>query len=702
MLLEVALFWAICAIVFGSWSIPTDAQGFYFYTGLLGLILGARIATPFFQRPADVVAYALPALVSVLLAPVRASHMMYVHELQLGLIVLYGVVLASAFLAIAFKDATSRRTLAAAALLKAFAEKGGTPLAIFGPLTFFALYAFHYGNERDFLLLSLAAICLVLLSPVETALLAIRRARARIADISLASARGEIAGLQLPGVILVRGGGAFPLHGQRMAARDPYCASGQLVALDVVGRDEGLLLRALVVPGERLPQTAALLNDLPEGYVLIEPLGGDFPTLNGKAVDCLRGVVATESTVSKLHFEVTKAEGLRVGKLLSVQVGNEEVLYQIIDGVTKEEIVQQKNTFGFVRAVAKQVGIWEPVAGGFRPCHWVPTLNSPVFLEEAPPELPDADAIGYFPESNFAVKIRDLDSLVTHNTAVLGVLGVGKSTLAFVLIEKLLRAGTKVLVLDITGQYKVELGEFLTDRQRVFEERITAAADEGSTEWHEDPALGGSISNFQSSLREGLVEFMRPGCPDRLRIVDPMKLSVTKQLYEPKNVNLGGNNWQRFAQLYALSPVEITRIVSEAALGSVSAQFSPVAKLCLVYEEAHSLIPEWSSIVADGDKTSVAGTARAILQGRKHGLGCLVVSQRTANVTKTVLNQCSTVFAMRSFDDTSKSFLANYIGTEYSDVLPDLADRQAVVFGRASSCVNPVLMQVVERAPRQQ
>jgi DNA helicase HerA-like ATPase len=118
------------------------------------------------------------------------------------------------------------------------------------------------------------------------------------------------------------------------------------------------------------------------------------------------------------------------------------------------------------------------------------------------------------------------------------------------------------------------------------------------------------------------------------------------------------------------------------------------ARLCLVYEEAHSLVPEWNSVAADGDKQATATSARAILQGRKYGLGCLLVTQRTANVTKTILNQCNTIFAMRTFDDTGKEFLGNYIGSDYANILPSLQPRHAVVFGKASSCENPVLIRL--------
>ena len=147
-----------------------------------------------------------------------------------------------------------------------------------------------------------------------------------------------------------------------------------------------------------------------------------------------------------------------------------------------------------------------------------------------------------------------------------------------------------------------------------------------------------------------------------------------------------------------LTPAEITRIVSEAALGACQALgFSEQARCCLVYEEAHSLVPEWNAVANEGDKAAANGTARAILQGRKFGLGCLLVTQRTASVTKTVLNQCNTVVAMRVFDATGMEFLSNYIGDAYAGILSGLQDRHAVVFGKASSSSDPVLIRLNDR-----
>ena len=103
--------------------------------------------------------------------------------------------------------------------------------------------------------------------------------------------------------------------------------------------------------------------------------------------------------------------------------------------------------------------------------------------------------------------------------------------------------------------------------------------------------------------------------------------------------------------------------------------------------------------MAEGDRAASNGTARAILQGRKYGLGCLLITQRTANVTKTILNQCNTIFAMRTFDETGKEFLGKLLGKGVRQRLIDSrVERQAVFFGRGSSCENPILIRLNDRA----
>ena len=120
--------------------------------------------------------------------------------------------------------------------------------------------------------------------------------------------------------------------------------------------------------------------------------------------------------------------------------------------------------------------------------------------------------------------------------------------------------------------------------------------------------------------------------------------------------------------------------------------------MLLVFEEAHSLIPEWNSVASEGDKSATNGTAKVILQGRKYGLGSLVITQRTANVSKSILNQCNTIFALRVFDDTGKGFLENYIGEDYADTLATLEERHAIAIGKGLKLKQPVIIQLNDRA----
>lgn len=126
----------------------------------------------------------------------------------------------------------------------------------------------------------------------------------------------------------------------------------------------------------------------------------------------------------------------------------------------------------------------------------------------------------------------------------------------------------------------------------------------------------------------------------------------------------------------------------------ISYFLSKTARCCIVFEEAHSLTPEWNSVVNSGDEKHSNGTSKVILQGRKFSLGCILITQRTANVTKSILNQCNTIFALRVFDDTGKTFLENYIGKDYSDTLPTLEERHAIAIGKGIGLKQPIILQL--------
>lgn len=109
----------------------------------------------------------------------------------------------------------------------------------------------------------------------------------------------------------------------------------------------------------------------------------------------------------------------------------------------------------------------------------------------------------------------------------------------------------------------------------------------------------------------------------------------------------------------------------------------PVALFC---DEAHLYIPERAN-TDSSDAVSVQIFERIAKEGRKYGVGLVVISQRPAEVNRTVLSQCNNVIAMRltNGDDQSviRRLLPDSLGS-FGDLLPILDLGEALVVGDAS------------------
>jgi len=700
LLLDVAILCAASWFAFGRVFPAGDDKGFWFYTALLGLLLGSRLDTPFFAKPADVVLYAAPAAIALALGNSWAQWddgVRVAYSVAMAFCIVAGLLGSIAILTVDSKTDGWQRASNAARVL---AETLGAPRTIYSIVIGFALFAFHRSSPKEFGFIVAAWVLTGVLSPLEGSLRIGRRLRRIFKPNAIFDADGEVVAYQTPGLILVRQFGSGKVKsGDVVAVHDPLGKTRLALALDNVGRDEGILLRTIEIPdadvsGELREQLSALL---PNAVVRVS--APDEATAQNRLVttkETLVGLVAPDTSVERLFFEVVKEEGLEEGRLVEVQIGKRVVTYQLVNGLTKEEVVQHKNTNGFARAQAQKIGEWDAASKRFTFVKWLPAPNAPVFLKSTADFVASSSAVGHFPGTDYPVSIKSIDELVTHNTAILGILGVGKSMLAIELVERMMAAGVKVICLDLTNQYSQELSAYYDQgHEEKCLAKIQEAGEKYRETWAENPEDGGSIAALRDAFRVDLVEFLADGNQRRLKIYNPSQVAASKQLNEAKSYNDGG--WKRGAALWGVTPVEVARIVSETALTLLQDKMSLKARVCLVYEEAHSLIPEFSAVASPSDREASNGTARAILQGRKFGLGCLVVTQRTANVTKTILNQCNTVFAMRTFDETGKEFLANYIGKDYAASLSSISERHAVMFGKASSCENPILIRLNDR-----
>jgi len=612
---------------FNQWIPPTGIKGFWFYAAVLSLLLGSRLITPFFHKPADVISYSIPALIALFLVN-NWSYWDSAERIVFVLAIVYCSITALAsFFAILTKDSTKETILRISNSLRVSVDILGSPRAIFSFVMLFALYVFHRESPKELIFIGTAWLITVALSPVEMLVKLGKRLRLLWTPGFPSEILGTVVAFQNPGIILIRQTNTENLtFGKPILINDPHSPGRIALTLDYIGRDEGMLLRGILLhaslTGNINPKT---IENLPDNIVvkidksnLKSESRKTLAILN--EIDSLIGIVAPETSIERLYFEVIKEDELEEGRLVKSFIGNDPVLYQVVNGITKEEIVHQKNTYGYARAQAQKIGIWDSNEKRFKVANWLPKLNAPVFLQTKEDFKYDANTVGHFPRTNYAVGIKNMHDLVTHNAAILGILGVGKSMLAIELVERMIAAGIKVICLDLTNQYAVELSDFYKlDNEKKKIAKIQEAGKRDQDSWNEDPQKGGSIPAFTEAIYNDLKEFINPENHFMLKIYNPAQLFATRQLSEPRSYQIQGV-WHRKAPLWNITTVEVTRIITEVVLNLLQDEMVERARVCLVYEEAHSLIPEFTAIASEGDKIATNGTARAILQGRKFGL----------------------------------------------------------------------------------
>lgn len=688
-------------MAFGFWFPPTSEKGLWFYSGLAAILLGNLLVTPFFTKPVDAIAYAVAALITLLAVNVWVlrQYTSFDRFLWSAAMAYASMIVIAGILSIALKSGIADARQKVSRSLYFFCDAFGSPRAMFSMMFLFSIVCFHRSTAREYLIISLAWALVIGMSPLENAAHLARRIR-EIWNVSFPSERiGDVMVHQNPGVVLIRqSASAAVSFGEPLILCYPPGPSHLGMALDSIGFCDGDWRRAIHL--KTAPDTQKHLAEIakPDDSAACLALPKVASSMVMTAVNdsawlkrsCMIGLVAPGTNISRLVVDIARIDlDIEEGRLVEVSIGDKRVLYQVIDGATKEEIIQQKDTRGYVRAEAKKIGTWNANLKRFEIVKWIPQPNAPVFLVELEPSQRNKEAIGYVPGTPYLVSIEPR-SLVTHNAAILGVLGAGKSFLALELIERLISANIKVICFDLTNQYAEELGPLYDGSGEADAIRVLRdAGPPGRDNVQQNVEEGGSIQRFKQLVREYLSRFLNPESTNRVLIFNPAEFEVWRQDSKP---------FSGRASMVALTPTEITRVFTEAALEVVQGLgMREEARCCLVFEEAHSLIPEWNAVASEGDRTATNGTAKAILQGRKYGMGCLVVTQRTANVTKSILNQCNTVFALRVFDATGMEFLKNYIGEDYAGVLSTLEDRHAVVFGRASSCRSPILVRLNDR-----
>ncbi len=366
------------------------------------------------------------------------------------------------------------------------------------------------------------------------------------------------------------------------------------------------------------------------------------------------GVVIEGSHIGKIRFEYSqKEDDLQEGDLLELRIGKRRLFYQVVSGTTAKEILEHRNETGFITGEAIQLGEWEASTLSFQKYGWVPYINTPLFKADTS----DISIQEYkYPEYRLGVipnttlpSILNLKDAVSHHMALLGVTGSGKSFIARELIKELV-TDTRVICVDFTGEWVRELKECKMEQVTLNKDNINEFLD-------------------GKDRKVGIVEL-----PSISNTSDVLK--TTEKLFE---------------------------ILFDYAKKSYEA--GTPAKITLVLEEAHTITPETTFLGDLGDygsnKALVNKMGQVALQGRKYGVGMLVIAQRTANVSKTVLTQCNTIVCFQAFDETSFNFLGNYIGRDLVQTLPNLKQYHAIVTGKGVRSNIPMIINLERKAEKE-
>ncbi len=109
----------------------------------------------------------------------------------------------------------------------------------------------------------------------------------------------------------------------------------------------------------------------------------------------------------------------------------------------------------------------------------------------------------------------------------------------------------------------------------------------------------------------------------------------------------------------------LTRLLYEFNFWCDQSRRSP---LLLVYEEAHNYIP------ADRpDSFARRAVERVAKEGRKYGVGALLVSQRPMELSETVLSQCNSFIIMRMSNPADQAYVSKVVSEHFSGLVGTLA-----------------------------
>lgn len=306
----------------------------------------------------------------------------------------------------------------------------------------------------------------------------------------------------------------------------------------------------------------------------------------------------------------------------------------------------------------------------------------------------------------------DVNKLVTRHTAILAVTGYGKSNTVAVIADSIARIKGTVLIFDFHGEYiysniggsvnvinpkinprLLTMSELMTllgiekrfynqeyvlrkAREKLYEKEVNRSFFQDLTEEltkmlrslrrREEATAVMAVINKIESLLDRYGDIVDDTAPDPVTRILPGKVNV---------VDL--SRVDEDAADVVVSHI-LRLLLHERKMHKLGRDSRVKVPVLIVLEEAHILAPKTH------DTLSKYWLSRIAREGRKFGLGLILVSQRPKNVDSNILSQANNLIVLRIIEPTDQSYIreaSESLSDDLIEQLPSLNTGEAIVVG---------------------
>lgn len=147
----------------------------------------------------------------------------------------------------------------------------------------------------------------------------------------------------------------------------------------------------------------------------------------------------------------------------------------------------------------------------------------------------------------------------------------------------------------------------------------------------------------------------------------------------------------------------VTRLVYDIQFWMTPAQNEVRHPLVLVCDEAHIYMANDMSKMKAVEKKSLEIFEKIAKEGRKYGIGLLIVSQRPAELNTTIMSQCNNILSLKVTNDRDKSAVAAMLTDSLVgivEMLPNLDVGECVVVGDAIMLPSKIILDKPNEKPK--